>query len=159
MPLRPLPQFLVKELSSRVKHVKCGTDPCRLRFFTQEIVFFRDDIMRKMRRHAIKVPHAAGAEEGVEEGTPDIAEQLVETLLRQAHLCPLPLTVRPIYWELDYTMRLFPLPDLLVLADRTDQYALDCWGCNTVNPGSFSSDFSFVVYRPCTRSVEFSRVD
>lgn len=152
MPLRPLPKFLVKELESRVKHINFGSDPCRVRFFTQEIVFFRDDILRKMRRHAIEVPHKSDLDV-------DVTEQLVETLLRQAHLCPLPLPVRPIYWELDYTMRLFPLPDLLILADRTDQYALDCWGCNTVNPGSFSSDFSFVVYRPCSRSVEFSRVD
>lgn len=155
MPLRPLPKFLVKDLVSRVKHVNFGTDPCRVRFFTQELVFFREDILRKMRRHAIEVPHLADSASEA----PDVTEQLVETLLRQAHLCPLPLHVRPIYWELDYTMRLFPLPDLLILADRTDQYALDCWGCNTVNPGSFSSDFSFVVYRPCSRSVEFSRVD
>ena len=154
MPLRPLPNVFVKDLKSRVKHIKFGTNPCRVRCFTQDIMFFREDILRKMRRHAIDISHADSSEE-----SPDVTEQLVDTLLRQAHLCPLPLGIRPIYWELDYTMRLFPLPDVLVLADRTDQYALDLWGCNTVNPGSFSSDFSFVVYRPCTKSVEFSRVD
>jgi DNA polymerase epsilon subunit 2 len=72
-----------------------------------------------------------------------------------------------VYWELDYALRLFPLPHLLVLADHAEQYQYkkafsggdatgDC--CTVVNPGSFSSDYSFVVYQPATRTVEFSRV-
>jgi DNA polymerase alpha/epsilon subunit B len=45
----------------------------------------------------------------------DITEQLVSSILEQGHLCPLPLHVRPIYWELDYTLRLTPLPHLVRL--------------------------------------------
>lgn len=65
----------------------------------------------------------------------------------------------------------------LILADHAEQYSLVYKGCTAVNPGivlcalrshqsprvifrsgSFASDFSFVVYRPATREVEFSKV-
>lgn len=114
-----------------------------------------------------------------------VPPQLVHTLLDHGHLCPLPLTSRPIYWELDYTLRLFPLPDLVrdfgflslhcathsrlltdivaflqvVLADSSEQYMCEHEGCVAANPGSFSSDSSFIVYRPALRTVEFSRID
>lgn len=88
----------------------------------------------------------------------DVTEMLIHSLLDEAHLCPLPIESRPIYWELDYTLRLTPLPHLLVLADKVDQYSYCYKDCHVVNPGSFSSDFSFIAYRPSTRSIEFSRV-
>ena len=31
-------------------------------------------------------------------------------------------------------------------------------GCAAINPGSFPTDFSFVVYRPYNRQCEFSRI-
>lgn len=36
--------------------------------------------------------------------------QLVQTILDQGHLSPLSLSVQPIIWELDHTMRLYPMP-------------------------------------------------
>lgn len=36
--------------------------------------------------------------------------QLAQTLLDQAHLAPLPLTVRPILWGYDHALRLYPMP-------------------------------------------------
>jgi hypothetical protein len=46
----------------------------------------------------------------------------------------------------------------LILGDKTEQFSLTYSGCLAVNPGSFSSDFSFVVYRPSTKEIEFSKV-
>ena len=46
----------------------------------------------------------------------------------------------------------------LVLADRVDHFNHSYKGCSAVNPGSFSSDFSFIVYQPATRDIQFSRV-
>lgn len=66
-------------------------------------------MLRKMQRHVVVPPTLDG--EG--EGEVDITEQLVSSILEQGHLCPLPLHVRPIYWELDYTLRLTPLPHLV----------------------------------------------
>jgi hypothetical protein len=50
------------------------------------------------------------------------------------------------------------MPDLLVLADRTDQYSWRYEDCLVLNPGPFTADFSFVVYRPASFETEFSRV-
>ena len=46
----------------------------------------------------------------------------------------------------------------LILADKTEQFSLTYGGCLAVNPGSFSGDFSFIVYRPSSKEVEFSKV-
>ena len=151
-PRRPLPAYLTEPLAKKVKHLTLASNPCRVRFYTQEIVFFREDLLKKMQRNAILPPKAGSPED------PDITEQMVETIMEQAHLFPLPAHVKPVYWELDHAMRLTPLPHLLVLADRVDQYSWTHEDCNAVNPGSFSSDGSFVVYRPASREVEFSRV-
>lgn len=65
---------------------------------------------------------------------------------------------RPIHWQYDHALRLWPMPDLLVLADRTDQYSWRYEDCLVLNPGQFTADFSFVVYRPASFETEFSRV-
>jgi DNA polymerase epsilon subunit 2 len=150
-PRRPLPSFLTDPLAKRVKHLSSASNPCRVRFYTQELVFFRENLLKRMQRNAVIPPQLSPED-------PDVTEQLVETIMEQAHLFPLPSHVAPVYWELDHSMRLTPLPHLLVLGDRGDQYSWTHKDCNAVNPGSFQTDGSFVVYRPSSREVEFSRV-
>lgn len=36
--------------------------------------------------------------------------QLVQTIVDQCHLSPLPLSVQPINWALDHSLRLYPMP-------------------------------------------------
>ena len=78
----------------------------------------------------------------------DITEHLVATVLDQGHLCPLPLTSRPIHWKYDHALRLHPQPTLVVLADHTEGYNWKYTGCEAANAGSFASDGSFGVFRP-----------
>ena len=151
LPRRPLPEYLTSELAKKVKSLTLASNPCRVRFYTQEIVFFREDLLKKMQRNAI-LPPKMSAEDA------PISEQMVETILEQAHLFPLPSHVKPVYWELDHALRLTPLPHLLVLADHTDQFSWTHKDCNAVNPGSFSSDSSFVVYRPASRVIEMCQL-
>ena len=150
-PRRAIPALFVKELQQRIPHMTFASNPCRVRFYTQEIVLFREDLLRKLQRHVVLNPTKMETER-------EMTEVLAESILDQEHLCPLPMDSRPIYWELDHAMRLTPLPHLLILADRVDQYCYQYKNCNVANPGSFSSDFSFIAYRPSTRLVEFSRV-
>ena len=107
LPRRPIPEQYTKSLRQRVRHVTFASNPCRVRYFTQEIVLFREDLLKKMQRH-LAVPLILD-----DPTVPDITVQLVESLLDQAHLCPLPLHAKPVYWELDYALRLFPLPHLV----------------------------------------------
>eukprot|EP01041_Mallomonas_annulata_P009213 gene9213-19109_t len=150
LPLRPLPTVFSSDLQHRVPKLSLATNPCRIRFYTQEIVIFREDILKR------DGEKGGGGRSGSGMG---LTERLCRCLLEQGHLNPLPTsTSRPIVWDLDYTMRLFPLPNLLILAESSEQFSYIHMDCQVINPGSFSVDSSFVVYRPAGMQVEFSRV-
>lgn len=93
---------------------------------------------------------------------------MVQQLMDNAHLAPLPLSVRPIYWEFDHALRLYPMPTAvrsdpsrpstagltraavqLILADKFDPYKLQYDDCLVFNPGQFSrKQFSWSTYYP-----------
>ncbi len=146
-----LPEFFVQTLKQRLPNVTFTTNPFRVRWCNVRMVFFRENLISKMRRHSL-FPKLLLS------GSPP--ELLVRTLLEQSHLCPVPQAICPLYWNLDQAMHLYPIPDLLVLGDSYDQYVVrekepDFLACN---PGSFGADYSFVVVRPSTLEVEESRV-
>lgn len=136
--------------STFIEHLRIGSNPCRIRCFTQELVIFRDDIYKKMNQNIVLplhlpepdvsstqtqaknefsqlfdqdydelfTPTQGGSRSNLshsEEPVPEITQQLVGSILDQAHLSPLPAYVSPIIWDYDYTMRLFPLPHLVSL--------------------------------------------
>ncbi len=116
---------------------------------------FRDNIVQKMNRNSV-------LKTGDDKGVP-LSQLLAETLMCQAHLCPLPMSVAPVHWDYDSSLRLYPLPQLLVLADHHEHYSheiasADYEGTAVINPGSFSVDFSFFVYRPGSRELELSQL-
>ncbi len=146
-----LPDFFVQTLKQRLPNVTFTTNPFRLRWCNVRMVFFRENLISKLRRHAL-FPKLLLA------GNPP--ELLVRTLLEQSHLCPVPQSICPLYWNLDQAMYLYPIPDVLILGDSYDQYVVrerepDYLACN---PGSFGADTSFVVVRPSTLEVEESRI-
>ena len=63
--------------------------------------------------------------------------QFAKTILCQGHLCPLPLHVAPVYWPYDHSLRLYPLPDLVVCADKYDSFSVSQTDCTIINPVSF----------------------
>ena len=153
VPRPGLPALFTKALRKRLRHVQFASNPCRIRFYAQEIVIFREDMLKKMLRHCL-LPAAAPGEGA------DVSEHLVRTLLDQGHHCPLPLAARPILRDYDAALRLYPLPDAVVLADSAEQYTWRYEECLAINPGSFSGgDFNFVVYRPAVGESECSRID
>ena len=149
LPRPPLPAFVTQGLTDRVKNAHMCSNPCRIQFCTREIVIFREDILNKMSRHCVRFPS----------DELDMPNHFVKTVLSQAHLCPLPLHSRPVYWMYDYALRLYPLPDLLVVGDKCDSYTTTSSGCTVSNPGSFSrSGFEFKVYIPASGAVEDSKI-
>ncbi|KAL4402767.1 DNA-directed DNA polymerase epsilon, subunit B [Malassezia pachydermatis] len=98
---RKLPRSFVEE------RLHWMSNPCRLVYFSQEIVVFRDDIMSKMLRSAILL------KDQVAPG--DLQKYLVSTLLDQAYLCPLPAQVRPVLWEYANALCLYPMPSAVRL--------------------------------------------
>lgn len=100
LPRPPIPNYFAEFLRQRVPGINLHlmTNPCRLRLYNQEVVIFREDILRKMQRHSL-FPQDTG------DGNQDVNEQIVKALLSQGHLCPLPLTARPINWQFDGALR------------------------------------------------------
>nr|GMD37465.1 DNA polymerase epsilon subunit B [Ipomoea batatas] len=143
-----LPKYITEELQKNIPTAIFSSNPCRVKFYTQEIVFFRQDLLYRMRRSCLMAPST--------EETSDPFEHLVATITHQSHLCPLPLTVQPIIWNYDHSLHLYPTPHTIVLGDKSEQKAFKYTGITCFNPGSFSSDGTFVAYRPCNREVELS---
>jgi len=44
--------------------------------------------------------------------------QFVRSVVGQGHLSPFPFNISPVYWQHDCALRLYPLPDLVVIGDR-----------------------------------------
>jgi len=85
--------------------------------------------------------------------------QLVQTILDQVHLSPLPLTTRPTLWEYDHALRLYPMPTAVILADKYERYELTYEGCHVFNPGRFvggGGEFEWGMYYPSTGRSERS---
>ena len=68
LPRPPLPTALLKTLLSKVPNVTLGSNPCRIRWFSQEIVIFRDDLMGRMMRNAVRFPAEEGGGTGGRKG-------------------------------------------------------------------------------------------
>ncbi|XP_078671790.1 DNA polymerase epsilon subunit 2-like [Branchiostoma floridae x Branchiostoma belcheri] len=148
LPRPAIPDCVTEELRRKVPTATFTTNPCRIQYCTQEIVVFREDMVTKMCRNCVKFPTDR-----------DISTHFVKTLASQGHLCPLPLHVEPVYWGHDHALRVYPLPDVVVVADKFDAYSSTHVDCTYANPGSFAcNDAVFKVYYPATRQMEDSQI-
>ncbi|XP_039073256.1 DNA polymerase epsilon subunit 2 isoform X3 [Hyaena hyaena] len=149
LPRPPLAESITDEFRQRVPFSVFTTNPCRIQYCTQEIIVFREDLVNKMCRNCVRFPSS----------NLDIPNHFVKTILSQGHLTPLPLYVCPVYWAYDYALRVYPVPDLLVIADKYDPFTLTNTECLCMNPGSFPrSGFSFKVFYPSSKIVEDSKL-
>ncbi|XP_053108069.1 DNA polymerase epsilon subunit 2 isoform X1 [Hemicordylus capensis] len=149
LPRPPLAENITEEFRQQVPFSVFTTNPCRVQYCTQEIVIFREDLVNKMCRNCVRFPSS----------NLDIPNHFVKTILSQGHLTPLPLNVSPVYWAYDYALRTYPLPDLIVFADKYDPFTVTNTDCLCINPGSFPrSGFSFKVFYPSNKTVEDSKL-
>jgi len=147
-PRPALPEHITSDLKKLVPSAKFLSNPARIQYCTNQIVVFRENIITKMCRNAIYFPKNG-----------DIPSHFARTITCQGHLTPLPLHTSPVYWDYDRSMFLYPLPDLVVTADKFDSFTAENLGCKVINPGSFQrQDFSFKTYIPSTRAVEDSEI-
>ncbi|GIX94149.1 DNA polymerase epsilon subunit 2 [Caerostris darwini] len=152
LPRPNIPVSFLGDFMKKVPKAIFTSNPCHLQYCTQDIVVFREDIISKMCRNSIYTPWEH--EEKV-----DIPNLFVKTVIANGHLLPLPLNVAPIYWEYDHALSLYPLPDVVVCADKYDPYTVTCSNSIFFNPGSLPrSNFSFKVYFPSAKQVEDSEI-
>uniref|UniRef100_A0A5S6R2B9 DNA polymerase epsilon subunit n=1 Tax=Trichuris muris TaxID=70415 RepID=A0A5S6R2B9_TRIMR len=147
LPRMPLPSSVVEPFRKKVAHCILATNPCHVRYLSQRIVVFREDIVEKMCRNCFFMPSDLNA----------VPEHFCKTVLAQSHLAPLPLHISPVCWSLDHSLHLYPLPDLVVCCDKYKPFTETVADCRITNPGSFAKgNFVFQVYIPSTRAVEDS---
>jgi DNA polymerase epsilon subunit 2 len=103
-----------------VAEVIRGSNPCRVKYAGQDLLFYRGDMQDKFLRYALDVPRADDAEEGRED-VPRF-EQAARTIADAGHLSPFPQAAQPVYWDHVQGLYMDPLPDLLVLGTT-------CWCC------------------------------
>uniref|UniRef100_A0A8C0F9C0 DNA polymerase epsilon subunit n=1 Tax=Bubo bubo TaxID=30461 RepID=A0A8C0F9C0_BUBBB len=147
LPRPPLAENITQEFRQLVPFSVFTTNPCRIQYCTQEIIIFREDLVNKMCRNCVRFPAS----------NMDIPNHFVKTVLSQGHLTPLPLYVSPVYWAYDYALRVYPVPDMLVIADKYDPFTVTNTDCLCINPGSFPrSGFSFKVFYPSNKTLKGS---
>uniref|UniRef100_A0A8C9VIE7 DNA polymerase epsilon subunit n=1 Tax=Scleropages formosus TaxID=113540 RepID=A0A8C9VIE7_SCLFO len=134
LPRPPLADHITEEFRQKVPFSVFTTNPCRIQYCTQEIVVIREDLVNKMCRNCIRLPS----------GNLDIPNHFVKTILSQGHLTPLPLYVSPVFWAFDYALRVYPVPDMIVFADKYDPFNISNTGCLSINPVSFRSPVASV---------------
>eukprot|EP00557_Chaetoceros_sp_GSL56_P007669 CAMPEP_0176503636 /NCGR_PEP_ID=MMETSP0200_2-20121128/15474_1 /TAXON_ID=947934 /ORGANISM="Chaetoceros sp., Strain GSL56" /LENGTH=592 /DNA_ID=CAMNT_0017902951 /DNA_START=200 /DNA_END=1978 /DNA_ORIENTATION=- len=177
MPRSQIPDYFTSGLRSKVKNVHLVSNPCRLRFFSQEIVICRLDVLSKLRRDClVDPPPLSMGESGKSqdsqkqqklENTNPLVQHAIQTILNQGHLCPVPLSSLPIYWNYDHLLRLYPPPDAIILGDKTAEAYFETYGdCDVMNPGAFHTDGSFLAFSPVDMSsgtrkadCEFSQIE
>lgn len=151
LPRPALPNSLCKLLldTEKLPRVTLATNPCRLRFFTQEITIFCGDVSTRLHRASAISPDPPPDTEQ------PLSQHVTETLFSQGHLLPLPLASQPVYWEMDHALRISPAPDVLILGEQNQRFwANDFNDALIFCPGDFTEGESFAVYRPALRSVE-----
>lgn len=149
LPRPAIPNSITQEIRDKLgDSVIFTTNPCRIQYCTQELVVIRQDLVTKMCRNSIHFPE-----------TGDIPDHLTKTLLSQCTLSPLSLGVQPLYWKHAEALSLYPMPDLVVVADHFQPYTRSYQDCQVVNPGSFPRmEYSFKVYIPASKTVEDSQI-
>lgn len=147
LPQAPLLQEMagLSKTMIKIAHVQWGSNPCRLRRNGKEIVLFRYDVLAWMLQNQVRLPQG----DEMNDKTPH--SRMVRTILDQGHL--LPVARVPIYWNYDHALRLYPLPDALVMGGSThsddhkelyERYE----NCDSIHPGSFSKNGTYVIYSP-----------
>ncbi|CAG9764814.1 unnamed protein product [Ceutorhynchus assimilis] len=136
VPRPSLPNFITEEMKRVLPKAIFATNPCRIQYCTKEIVVFRADILAKLLQGTLRKPS--------KEETPKC---ITKTIIGQGHLCPLSLNALNVHWDYDYCMSLYPLPDLVVIGDKSEAYRDHYKNCVVTNPGQFCNG-DFTMYYP-----------
>ncbi|PFH52811.1 hypothetical protein AMATHDRAFT_56291 [Amanita thiersii Skay4041] len=147
LPRKSLLASFTARLKAKIPCVHFATNPCRIKFFNQEIVVYREDLMSRMLRNTVALkPDVRG----------DVLKRfLVQSILDQGHLNPFTINIQPTLADYDHALRLYPLPTSLILADRYDRYKMTYTGCHVFNPGSLiGKSVVFSTYTPAEMNSE-----
>lgn len=185
-PQRSIPKIFTNRLERLLPKgsLIAGWNPLRINYLSQEIVLMKDDIISKFKRNDIifsndleleqqklqkdknddGLIHATDINTKEPHISPKIkqARKLVKTILDQGNLQPFLKDIRIINTNFDYSLRIEPLPTVLILNDATfPTFEVTYNGCKVINTGKLVGNnrkLSFVEYFPSGKRFEFKEV-
>ena len=157
-----------------------ASNPCRIIYFTQEIIIFKQEITQQMRIKSLNTQFndlinkkQSSKEEDEKEieveeesqcysqsqkqkngGLTDYQRSL-KSCLDQSTMSPFSLSNQTILWNSDHAISLYPIPDAFIAAERQNCYEFAYEDCKCANPGSFpSAEGSFLLYNPAQKRFD-----
>ncbi|PHJ23191.1 dna polymerase epsilon subunit b protein [Cystoisospora suis] len=128
LPRLPLTPPFTSDFQQRLEHLipACKgkifftTSPCRIRHFTSSMIFFRHDVFKALSRDALSTKRGNKQGNNTSSSSPSfsVADMLYNTIVGQAHLCPMTADHRLIKHR-DQSLGLFPMPDLVFVCDKS----------------------------------------
>jgi DNA polymerase epsilon subunit 2 len=152
LPRTPLTHYLTSDIAKEISGVILASNPCRVRHFSRELVFFRHDVLKLLRRHEV-VPLREPGRDGAP-SQEHVQNEVARLLLDQAHLAPLPLQESNVMWDFDHTLRLYPLPHAVFVGGSSRGFARDYKDCKFCSVGPFHRDGSFYSYTPVKEELD-----
>lgn len=143
----PLSETLCKDLRAVLSHCEFLGNPAGFTLDGQKVVVFAEEVLSCLKSKTLVAPRPDA----------DCTQHLVETLLHQGHLCPLPSADLTSYTQSAF--RLDPRPDLMILATRRAQFNVKHAETTVFNPGLFATTGKWMVYHTRDRRVESSACD
>lgn len=144
LPRAPLPADLFDTFTELGIDFQLASNPCRLVYFTREIVIFRQEATAALQRSQIPELKSENPQ----------PHQIHQTLLDQGHLSPMSLATQARQWNMDHALGLYPVPDMLCVAEASRAVNEDMKGVRCINPGSFFREgFSYAIYSPTTNTA------
>ena len=151
LPKSGILKSLIQPLIQVVPNTTLMSNPARMSFYGQNWMLFRYDILQTLLSNTILQPHP---------NDPDSSKRhLVFSLLSQSTLFPMNPSKYPQVAKLQHSLRLFPKPDVLFLADTYSEYSILQNDVFVVNVPPFYQNLTFVVYYPFEHRCDFCIVD
>ncbi|CUM66713.1 uncharacterized protein PRCAT00004391001 [Priceomyces carsonii] len=183
LPQKSIPKFFMSRLERLIPkgNLILGWNPTRINYLTQEIVFFKDDLVNKLKRNDIIFPSEIELEnerldkdqescipENINTSEKHLptkirqARKLVKTILDQGTLLPFLKDLKVINPRFDYSLRIEPLPTIIVLNDSSfENFEVTYNGCKVINVTSILNGprlLNYVTYTPSSKKFDFEEV-
>lgn len=187
LPQKPISKLFVTRLERLLPkgNLILGWNPSRINYLSQEILFFKDNLMNKFKRNEIVFESELEAEmqnlnkqvangelniENIDTNQPHVsikikqARKLVKTLLDQGNLSPFLKDLRLVNTSLNTVLRIEPLPSSIVLLDSNfENYEVTYNGCKVVNISKLiasnnNKKLNYAECYPSTKKYEFKEL-
>ncbi|CCD26923.1 DNA polymerase epsilon noncatalytic subunit NDAI_0J00310 [Naumovozyma dairenensis CBS 421] len=184
IPQNKIPSYFINRMNRICKNIIWGSNPTRILYLSQEIVIMRDDMADRFKRNSITFPmqeemkqqHILELQEQLNKLSVDDtisinqlinnegqlnskvkeSRRLVKTILDQGHLSPFITNIRPVIWDLEHSLTLYPIPSTMIICDLSSpQFDLTYNGCKSINPGRFMHKrrARYVEYKPSLKKI------